>query len=159
MNKIFYNPKLKDLAKQLRNNSTKAEIKLWNYLKGGQLGAYDFHRQKPIDNYIVDFFCNRLMLAIEVDGYTHTFEQTIEKDSIKAKRLEELGVAVLRFSDDDILTNIEGVLQSIRDFILSSEKKLTAHTPQPPLNRGDGIHPSTPPESGLIEGKEENNNG
>ncbi|TFG35719.1 MAG: DUF559 domain-containing protein, partial [Nitrospirales bacterium] len=73
MNKIFYNSKLKDLTKQLRNNSTKAEIKLWNYLKGKQLMGYDFHRQKPIDNYVVDFFCNKLMLAIEVDGYTHTF--------------------------------------------------------------------------------------
>ena len=137
MNKIFYNPKLKDLAKQLRNNSTKAEIKLWNYLKGGQLIGYDFHRQKPIDNYIVDFFCNKLMLAIEVDGYTHTLEQAIEKDTVKAQRLEELGFAVLRFCDDDVLTNIEGVLQSIRDVILSSEKKLTVHTPQSPLPRGE----------------------
>ena len=137
MNKIFYNSKLKDLTKQLRNNSTKAEIKFWSYLKDGQLMGYDFHRQKPIDNYIVDFFCNKLMLAIEVDGYTHTFERTAEKDTVKVQKLEELGISVLRFSDDDVLTNIEGVLQSIRDFIFISEKKLTAHTPQSPLHRGD----------------------
>lgn len=54
--KIHYNPKLKPLARQLRNNSTKAEIRLWGYLKGKQMHGYDFHRQKPIDNYIADFF-------------------------------------------------------------------------------------------------------
>ncbi len=59
MIKIKYNPKLKELARQLRNNSTKAEIKLWKYLKGKQMLGYDFHRQKPIDNYIVDFLSNR----------------------------------------------------------------------------------------------------
>ena len=71
---IPYNPKLKELARELRNNSTKAEIILWLKLKNKQLYGYDFHRQKPIDNYIVDFFCQELMLAIEVDGYSHQFE-------------------------------------------------------------------------------------
>ena len=137
INKIFYNSKLNNFAKQLRNNSSKAEIIFWNYLKGKQLMGYDFHRQKPIDNYVVDFFCNKLMLAIEVDGYTHTFEKTIDKDTVKAKRLEKLGITVLRFSDDDVLTNIEGVLQSLRNFILRSGKQLTAHTPQSPLDRGE----------------------
>ena len=69
--KIYYNPKLKAFAKQLRNNSTKSEIKMWNYLKGEQLYGYRFIRQKPIDEYIVDFFCNRLGLAIECDCYSH----------------------------------------------------------------------------------------
>ncbi len=77
------------------------------------------------------------MLAIEVDGYTHTFEKTIDKDTVKAKRLDKLGITVLRFSDDDVVTNIEGVLQSLRNFIIRSEKQLTAHTPQSPLDRGD----------------------
>jgi very-short-patch-repair endonuclease len=54
--KLKYNPELKELARTLRNNSTKAEIRLWNYLKGKQLIGYDFHRQKPIDSYIADFF-------------------------------------------------------------------------------------------------------
>jgi len=58
--KIIYNPILKELARQLRNNSTKAEIKLWTYLRRGQMYNYDFHRQKPIDVYIVDFFSNKL---------------------------------------------------------------------------------------------------
>lgn len=63
---IPYNPALKEKARELRNNSTKTEILLWLNLKGKQMRGYDFHRQKPIDNYIVDFFCNELMLAIEI---------------------------------------------------------------------------------------------
>lgn len=70
---IPYNPKLKELARQLRNNSTRSEIILWQHLKGKQMMGYDFHRQKPIDNFILDFFCYELMLGIELDGYTHLF--------------------------------------------------------------------------------------
>ncbi len=126
MNKIHYNPKLKELARKLRNSSTKAEIKLWNYLKGKQLKGYDFHRQKPIDNYIVDFFNNKLMLAIEIDGYTHGFEETFKRDMDKVKRLNELGITVLRFLDEDVMKNIEGVISSIEKLIRKYEEK---HTP------------------------------
>ncbi|MBI5409563.1 MAG: DUF559 domain-containing protein [Nitrospirae bacterium] len=93
--KIKYNPELKELAGTLRNSSTKAEIKLWSYLKGKQLLGYDFHRQKPIENYIADFFCNKLMSAIELDGYTHGFENVFERDKRKEKRLNEIGITVL----------------------------------------------------------------
>ena len=79
MNILPYNPKLKEKARHLRNNSTKAEIRLWLYLKGRQMMGYDFHRQKPIDNFIVDFFCRELMPAIELDGYTHTFEEVADR--------------------------------------------------------------------------------
>ena len=75
-----YNLKLKELARDLRNNSTKSEVILWLKLKGKQMYGYDFHRQKPIDNYIVDFFCHELMLAIEVDGYSHQLEDVYFKD-------------------------------------------------------------------------------
>ncbi|SHG07837.1 Protein of unknown function [Arenibacter palladensis] len=68
---IPYNPELKQLARQLRNNATKAEIFLWQRLIGKQMYGLDFHRQKLIDNYIIDFFCHELMLGIEVDGYSH----------------------------------------------------------------------------------------
>jgi very-short-patch-repair endonuclease len=137
MNKIFYNPKLKELARQLRNRSTKTEIKLWNFLKRKQLMSYDFHRQKPVDNYIVDFFCNKLRLAIELDGYTHGFEEVFEKDEVKAQKLRELGITVLRFTDDDVMNNFDNVLRSIQEFILCFEEKQKLHTPQSPLNRGE----------------------
>jgi len=132
MNKIFYNPKLKESARQLRNRSTKAEIKLWNFLKRKQLMSYDFHRQKPVDNYIVDFFCNKLRLAIELDGYTHGFEEVFEKDEVKAQKLKELGITVLRFTDDDVMDNIDNVLRSIQEFILYFEEKAEITYPSVP---------------------------
>ena len=119
---IPYNPILKEFARQLRNNSTETEIYLWLKLKGKQMYGYDFHRQKPIDNYIVDFFCNKLMLAIEVDGYSHEFLEVYNKDVIKEKRLNELGIHVLRFSDNQVLKDMENVLLAIEFFILEYEK-------------------------------------
>ena len=79
---IPYNPNLKVLAKQLRQNMIFSEVKLWNELKNGQLMGYDFDRQRPIGNYIVDFFCKDLQLAIEVDGITHLDKNVIIKDFI-----------------------------------------------------------------------------
>lgn len=116
---IPYNPKLKILARELRNNSTMSEIVLWNYLKGKQMSGFDFHRQKPINNYILDFFCNELMLGIELDGYSHNLEEVFEKDQKKEKRLNELGISVLRFDDEVVLNDIDNVLRSIENFIES----------------------------------------
>jgi very-short-patch-repair endonuclease len=68
---IPYNPALKERARQLRKNMTPGEVKLWQRLKGKQLLGYDFDRQRPIDQFIVDFYCKQLMLAIEIDGSSH----------------------------------------------------------------------------------------
>jgi very-short-patch-repair endonuclease len=119
---IYYNPILKKFARELRNNSTETEIYLWLKLKGKQMYGYDFHRQKPIDNFIVDFFCSKLMLAIEVDGYSHEFLEVYNKDIIKEKRLNELGIHVLRFSDYQVLKDMENVLLAIEYFIFEFEK-------------------------------------
>jgi len=120
--KIFYNPILKELARQLRNNSTKAEIKLWTYLRRGQMYNYDFHRQKPIDEYIVDFFCNKLQLAIECDGYSHELLDVYNKDVKKTKRLNDLGIYVIRFSDYQVVNDIDNVLRAIEDYIFKFEE-------------------------------------
>ncbi len=128
--KINYHPKLKELARKLRNKSTKSEIKLWQYLKSKKMMGYDFHRQKPIGNFILDFFCNKVKLAIELDGYTHTFEEIAEKDAVKQERLKEFGITVLRFCDEDVMKNMDGVLQVIRCFIEDYEKR-KKHTPDP----------------------------
>ena len=119
---IPYNPKLKELARELRNHSTKAEIILWTKLRRKQMYGYDFHRQKPIDKYIIDFFCHELMLAIEVDGYSHEFLEVYNKDVIKEKRLNQLGITVLRFSDKQVLKDTENVLRAIEWFIVEFEK-------------------------------------
>ena len=124
---IPYNPKLKEYAKELRNNSTKAEIILWMKLKGKQMYGYDFHRQKPIDNYILDFFCYELMLGVEVDGYSHEFLEVYNKDTIKEKRMKELGLSILRFTDEQVLKDMGNVMRVIEFYIEEYEK----HTPNP----------------------------
>jgi very-short-patch-repair endonuclease len=119
---VRYNPRLKELARQLRNNATKSEIKLWQKLKRSQMYGYDFHRQKPIDEYIVDFFCNKLQLAIECDGYSHEILEVWEKDVKKTKRLNQLNINVLRFSDYQVMHDIENVILAIEDYILNFEE-------------------------------------
>ena len=117
---IPYDPKLKELARQLRNDSTKTEIFLWLKLKGKQMYGYDFHRQKPIDHYILDFFCYELMLGIEVDGYSHEFLEVYNKDTVKEKRMNQLGITVLRFTDEQVLKDMENVLRAIEFYIIES---------------------------------------
>lgn len=112
---IPYNPALKEKARQLRNNSTKSEILLWQFLKNKQMLGYDFHRQKPLDKYIVDFFCNELMLAIEIDGESHHGKEKYDK--ARQKQLEVLGINFLRFKDTEVFYNLEEVLKTIENWI------------------------------------------
>lgn len=126
MRKIIpYNPRLKHFARQLRNNSTTSEIELWKYLKRKQLLGFDFHRQKPIDNYIVDFYCCDLLLAIELDGITHHYEETVARDERKEKRLNELGVTVLRFEDEEVMYFLDTVLEEIEEMVIKLRDKPT----------------------------------
>ena len=118
---IPYNPILKKFARELRNNSTRSEIKLWRFLKGRQMLGYDFHRQKPLLNFIADFYCHELKLVIELDGYTHQFEETIIKDKIKENELNKIGLNVLRFEDDEVMNDIENVLRTIEIYIHNFE--------------------------------------
>ena len=112
---IPYNPALKLLARKLRNNSTKSEIFLWNYLKGKQILGYDFHRQKPIGNYIVDFFCSGLLLAIEIDGESHYGNEV--KDAKRQKEMEKFGVRFLRFDESEIYYNLDNVIKVIENWV------------------------------------------
>jgi len=120
---LSYNPALKEKARQLRNDSTKTEILLWTFLKGRQLCGYDFHRQKPIDEYVVDFFCNELMLAIEIDGVSHIGKELY--DAKRQSRLEKLGVRFLRFKDDDVFYNCDYVVREIEKWIDNNVNKKT----------------------------------
>ena len=117
---IPYNPKLKELARKLRNNSTLAEVLLWQNIKGKSYG-YEFHRQVPIDEYIVDFYCHELHLAIEIDGYTHDYN--FDYDETRQKRLESLGITFVRFNDKDVKKNINDVLRGLEISILEIEEK------------------------------------
>ena len=119
INKIIpYKPYLKDIARELRKKMTIAEVLLWQEIRDKKILGYKFFRQKPIDNYIVDFYCRDLQLVIEVDGKTHDNDETIEKDFIRQNRLESLGVQFLRFNDQDVKDEIESVLYTIRNWIM-----------------------------------------
>ncbi len=110
-------PYRKDLllkAKQLRKKSTLAEVLIWQRLKSKQLG-FDFNRQKPLLNYIVDFYCLKLGLAIEIDGESHDFKG--EYDEVRQEALENLGIKFLRFREKEVRTNLDGVVQKIRNYI------------------------------------------
>ena len=117
--KIYYSPKLKHLARQLRKSATIGEAILWRYLKKRQILGYDFHRQKPIGEYIVDFYCPQLKLVIEIDGYSHNFRTPSDEE--KEKFLAKLGVKLLRFLEKDVRYNTESVISVIKSWIEKNE--------------------------------------
>jgi len=129
---IPYNPILVKRAKELRQNATPAEILLWKYLKGNQMYGFDFDRQKPIDDYIVDLYCKKLKLAIEIDGGSHAGKY--EYDKKRQKRLELFGIQFLRFSEKEVLKDLDNVLSSIEGWILDH-----AEPPQPPESIRDKL--------------------
>jgi len=112
-NKIIpYNPKLKEYAKQLRKNSTLAEVLLRKNIKNKALGV-QFHRQVPMLDYIVDFYCHEIQLAIEIDGNSHDYRYF--EDLNRQNKLEEQGVQFIRFSDSDIKNNMFSVSLSFEE--------------------------------------------
>jgi very-short-patch-repair endonuclease len=108
-----YNENLKQRARQLRNNMTDAERYLWAKIRMRQLKGYQFYRQKPIGDYIIDFFCPRAKLVVEVDGSQHFSDETTEYDRIRDEYMRSLGLKVLRFTNTEVMTNIEGVIKRI----------------------------------------------
>lgn len=117
-NKILpYNPNLKKLARELRKNMTPGEVLLWQEIRRRKLG-FQFHRQVPIDEFIVDFYCHELMLAIEVDGRYHDHPQVSVLDQKRQAILESMGVIFLRFEEAEIRTDLDAVVQRINDWIM-----------------------------------------
>ena len=108
--KLLYNPLLRAYARQLRNNGTLSEVLLWKEIKGRSLGV-EFHRQVPIDEFIVDFFCHELMLAVEIDGNSHDYKY--EKDTLRQEKLEKLGIHFIRFADMDVKKDMPNVLRML----------------------------------------------
>ena len=114
---IPYNSNLKDIAKQLRQNATLSEVILCKHLHQKKMLGYDFDRQKPILNYIVDFYCKDLKLVIEIDGNSHHHEDAYKADVIRQTEIEQYGVEFLRFSDKQIKHDILNVLFEIETWI------------------------------------------
>jgi len=102
-------------AKTLRRQLTRAETLLWRYLKASHLDELSFRRQAPIGSYIADFVCHAAGIVVEVDGESHDFEVRQRSDEKRYSWLSTRGYAVLRFTNEDVLSNLEGVLLTIRD--------------------------------------------
>jgi very-short-patch-repair endonuclease len=113
---IPYEHFLVEIAKKNRNNATYSERVLWNYLKGKKMMGYDFHRQKPVLKYIVDFFCKELMLAIEIDGLTHNDDG--EQAQKRQKEIEALGIRFLRLNALDVVKYPLDIVRVIENEIL-----------------------------------------
>jgi len=112
---FLYNPKLKLRARQMRNEMTAAEKKLWyGYLEQDR---NRWLRQKPIGDYIIDFYCPKLKLAIEVDGTTHLENKDKVYDKKRTEELEKLGIKILRFWNNDILDGLAEVENVIEEQI------------------------------------------
>ncbi len=114
---LKYNERLKSISRTLRKNMTDAEILLWSKIKGKQIKEAQFYRQKPFGNYIADFYCPKAKLVIEVDGSQHYEEKGIRKDKARDRYFEKLGLKILRFTNLDVLKNVNGVLEKIHEEI------------------------------------------
>ena len=105
------------LAKNLRKNSTIQERRIWNILKNRQFHNLKFKRQQPIGNYIVDFACQEKRLIIEIDGSQHNFPNNLEYDQKRTQYLEKLGYTVIRFWNNEVFENIEGIVMALEKYL------------------------------------------
>jgi len=128
---IPYNPKLTDRARWLRKHMTKEEKKLWKDCLCDF--SYRVFRQRPIDNYIVDFYCPSLGLVVEVDGSQHDTEEGVVSDSARSSIINKWGLTVLRFANKQVMDDFEDVVGEIIDY------KLQCEITTPSLNKGGGV--------------------
>ena len=142
---IHYNPALTEKARENRKNPTPAEKRLWfEALQDKRLGGLKFTRQKPLDEYIVDFYCAELMLAIEIDGDSHA--EQAEYDEQRTMRLNQLGIAVIRYGNRDVIENLAGVYDDLTRRLEERKKQ----PPQPPLSGGLSGQPPQSSSSGRL---------
>ena len=109
---------------------TKAEVKIWNeLLRKRQFYNYKFLRQRPIKNYIVDFFCKDLSLVIEIDGFSHENEEVFENDIKRQEAIETLGYHVLRFTDEEVMSDFENVIRTMEIWLENNKQPITHLNP------------------------------
>ncbi len=131
---LKYNSHLKDKARQLRKNLTDSEAALWSRLRNKQLLGIQFYRQKPIGEYIVDFFAPRARLVVEVDGAQHLGRDHTLKDRDRDGHLVSLGLKVLRFNSREVLKESDAVVEAI---FRTVAQQLDPEIPRnPPLIKG-----------------------
>ncbi len=132
---IPYNEKLKEKARQLRNNSTPAEIKFWGNLRKMPFHQqHPFNRQKPLGGFIVDFYCHSLGLVVEIDGDSHGEVAAKVYDQKRTLWLKNHGLEIFRFSNHEVMEEIDGVMETLQTFIETKQKE---EAPQPPSEKGE----------------------
>jgi len=119
MNHLFNKLDFLERRKKLRRDVPFCEKKLWQFLKGKQLQGIKFRRQFGIGPYVVDFFCPRHRIAIEVDGDSHYEENAEKNDRLRTSFIESKGIRIVRFTNTDIVENIDGVIETIRSELCS----------------------------------------
>lgn len=131
-----YDPRLKSKARSLRASLTDAEQRLWARLRRKQILGIQFYRQKPIGNYIVDFYASAVRLVVEVDGSQHFDPAQTEHDRRRTAYLKRQGLRVLRFTDRQVLLELDAVVEEIARAIEDR------NPPSPPFSKGGNIkHP------------------
>ena len=110
-------PSTYENARSLRKLQTKAEGKLWQALRNGKVDDLKFRRQHAFDNYILDFYCHKIKLAVEVDGAVHNDPEVTTYDIVRTKNLNDNGITVLRFTNDEVEKNIKSVIQKIKEWV------------------------------------------
>ena len=113
MTESFNKKEMQARRRSLRKNMPKLEIILWSKLKNKQMHGERFLRQYSVDQYVLDFYCPRLKLGIEVDGDSHYMPGAEERDNVRQDYIEAFGIRFLRFTNDDVCTNLNGVCQRI----------------------------------------------
>jgi very-short-patch-repair endonuclease len=114
-----YNKNLLLRSRELRNNMTDTERALWSKLRRKQLKGYQFYRQKIIGNYIVDFYCPKARLVVEVDGAQHYSEEMLEADKQRDDYLRGNALTVIRFSNLEVRKNLDGVVEGVLECLES----------------------------------------
>lgn len=112
-----YEKHLKGYSRELRKNMTETEKLLWSKIRGKQLKGIQFYRQKPIGSFIVDFYCPKANLLIELDGGQHYSQDCKAKDSQRDEYLRRMGLRVLRFSDREVFQNLSAVIEMIWSYL------------------------------------------
>ena len=126
--KLYYNGGLKKYSRELRKNMTGAESRLWSRIRMKQIDGLQFFKQRIIGNYIVDFYCPKAKLVIEVDGSQHYSSEGILAGNKRDGYLKTIGLTVLRFNDVDVFKNTEGVVERIVQVLNERQSHLPAGT-------------------------------
>jgi very-short-patch-repair endonuclease len=139
-------PRQRNRSKQLRQAMTPAETLLWRYVKADRIDGLGFRRQVPIRNYIADFICMSAKIVIELDGESHDFEERQNADQTRDAFFVSEGFHVLRFTNEQVMSNLEGVVEAIRQTATSRLRGLPLSPALPHKGGGSrktGVTPAT----------------